>query len=317
MQRFSTEAIPARERLAAIHDFVGRHVAGRQFSLTGGAARIELAVLDLPGAMIGHAHYSPITGTRTRAMLADGRDDFLFATHNADHKISTNGGPALVVKAGELIAVSEAASSEFTLSEVRARVVALSRARLAGLLPQVERKAAHHVPAGASSLALFSGYADLLHATPPENDKAKHAASVHLHELAALVLDGFAGGETERSERSIRAARLELVKKEMLARLGEPDLSIGAVARSQSVSPRYLQRLFEADGRTFSEFLRDSRLDLALSLLRGADPNSASIAAIAFEAGFNDLSNFNRGFRRRFGMTPSDVRAETIRRRGH
>jgi AraC-like DNA-binding protein len=40
------------------------------------------------------------------------------------------------------------------------------------------------------------------------------------------------------------------------------------------------------------------------------DPNltDRSISALAFEAGFGDLSYFNRTFRRRFGMTPSDVR---------
>jgi AraC-like DNA-binding protein len=42
-----------------------------------------------------------------------------------------------------------------------------------------------------------------------------------------------------------------------------------------------------------------------------ADPRRADrmISAIAFAAGFGDLSYFNRTFRRRFGMTPSDVRA--------
>ena len=41
------------------------------------------------------------------------------------------------------------------------------------------------------------------------------------------------------------------------------------------------------------------------------DPRYAdlTIGAIAFEAGFGDLSTFNRNFRRHFGVTPSDVRA--------
>jgi AraC-like DNA-binding protein len=34
-----------------------------------------------------------------------------------------------------------------------------------------------------------------------------------------------------------------------------------------------------------------------------------TITEIAFEAGFNDLSYFNRTFRRRYSATPSDVRA--------
>jgi AraC-like DNA-binding protein len=33
-----------------------------------------------------------------------------------------------------------------------------------------------------------------------------------------------------------------------------------------------------------------------------------TISAIAFAAGFGDLSHFNRAFRRHFGKTPSDTR---------
>jgi AraC-like DNA-binding protein len=37
-----------------------------------------------------------------------------------------------------------------------------------------------------------------------------------------------------------------------------------------------------------------------------------AIIDIAFAAGFGDVSHFNRVFRRRFGATPSDVRAVAI-----
>ena len=45
------------------------------------------------------------------------------------------------------------------------------------------------------------------------------------------------------------------------------------------------------------------------------DPRFAerTITAIAYEAGFGDLSYFNRAFRRRYGETPSDVRAAAVR----
>jgi AraC-like DNA-binding protein len=35
-----------------------------------------------------------------------------------------------------------------------------------------------------------------------------------------------------------------------------------------------------------------------------------TISAIAFQSGFGDLPRFNRGFRRQFGMTPSDFRQQ-------
>lgn len=174
----------------------------------------------------------------------------------------------------------------------------------------------YHIPRDAPGMALFTAYSDLLRQHPPENEALAQAANNHLNELIALVLGGSVKGGTERNEHSIRAARLELIKKEVEARLRDPELSIGAIARSHGVTPRYVQRLFEAEGVTFSEFLLDRRLELALSLLHEAGARGGRISEIAYEAGFCDLSHFNRCFRRRYGTTPSEVKADAMRRRG-
>ena len=52
------------------------------------------------------------------------------------------------------------------------------------------------------------------------------------------------------------------------------------------------------------------RLACAHRLL--TDPRLAAekISSIAVDAGFGDLSYFNRAFRRRFGETPSGIRAQ-------
>lgn len=39
-----------------------------------------------------------------------------------------------------------------------------------------------------------------------------------------------------------------------------------------------------------------------------------TVSAIAFEAGFGDVSYFNRRFRRRYGGSPTDVRHNTADR---
>jgi len=66
--------------------------------------------------------------------------------------------------------------------------------------------------------------------------------------------------------------------------------------------------LFESEGTTFTEYVLAQRLAHAHRML--TDPRRAvdKISTIASDAGFNDLSYFNRTFRRRFGATPSDVR---------
>ena len=84
------------------------------------------------------------------------------------------------------------------------------------------------------------------------------------------------------------------------------------VAARQGIAPAIL-KLFDLEGTTFTEFDVSERLSRARRML--ADPRFAgqTIASIAYDAGFADLSNFNRGFRQRYGVTPSDVKAAAQR----
>lgn len=58
-------------------------------------------------------------------------------------------------------------------------------------------------------------------------------------------------------------------------------------------------------GASFTSRLNKLRLRKAAELLQHAQRR---ISDVAFECGFNDLSYFNRCFRRRFGLTPSVAR---------
>jgi AraC-like DNA-binding protein len=130
-----------------------------------------------------------------------------------------------------------------------------------------------------------------------------------VHDLVALTLGATRDSSAIAGGRGIRAARLHAIKTDILSNLAARDLSIDVVARRHSISPRYVRKLFESAGTSFSDFVVDRRL--ARAHRRLTDPRFAAhtISAIAFEAGFGDLSYFNRLFRRRYGATPSDVRA--------
>jgi AraC-like DNA-binding protein len=84
---------------------------------------------------------------------------------------------------------------------------------------------------------------------------------------------------------------------------------VANVAHELGVTPRYLQRLFEADGKTFSSFLTEQRLKRAHRMLREPDFAERPVSSIAYDVGFGDLSYFNRCFRRAYGATPSNVRS--------
>jgi len=76
------------------------------------------------------------------------------------------------------------------------------------------------------------------------------------------------------------------------------------VAQRVGVSPSHLYRLFvEHTGRKPSDYRSDRRVEQAKALL--AVPG-ARIVDVAFEAGFGSVSQFNRAFRQRAGMTPRE-----------
>ena len=59
---------------------------------------------------------------------------------------------------------------------------------------------------------------------------------------------------------------------------------------------------------TVSQYLLEGRLAFARQLLSNPRLADRTISSIAGATGFSDLSYFNRTFRRRYSVTPSDVR---------
>ena len=114
--------------------------------------------------------------------------------------------------------------------------------------------------------------------------------------------------------RGLRVARLRAIKADIAERLAAPELSVESVAMRQRVSPRYVQMLFEQEGTTFSQYVIGQRLVRAYRMLTNPLFADRSITSVAFDAGFGDLSYFNRAFRRCYGATPSEVRVEAGRR---
>jgi AraC family transcriptional regulator len=132
--------------------------------------------------------------------------------------------------------------------------------------------------------------------------------ALRLAGAVTAVLAGTKGrtpAPSRRHERQITAAlrRIE-------AQADEP-LSLADLAHEAAMSPYHFLRSFRAlVGMTPHQFVLYTRLNrAAVRLRRTAD----SISAIAFAAGFNDLSTFNRRFQRIMGLSPSAYRASSPR----
>jgi AraC-like DNA-binding protein len=100
---------------------------------------------------------------------------------------------------------------------------------------------------------------------------------------------------------------IQVVKaREFIAEHQDEDLCLDQVANYVHTSTYYFCKLFKkATGLTFTEYLTRIRVEKARSLL--AD-RQKRISEIAFEVGFQSLSQFNRAFLRIAGQSPTVFR---------
>jgi AraC-like DNA-binding protein len=85
-------------------------------------------------------------------------------------------------------------------------------------------------------------------------------------------------------------------------------LTLAALAQSLSLGEATLRALInqELGYRNFNDFLHHHRLQAASVRLAAED---LPILSIALECGYGSIGPFNRAFRQRFGMTPTEYRA--------
>jgi AraC-like DNA-binding protein len=183
-------------------------------------------------------------------------------------------------------------------------------------VPSLESVMLRPARADEPAMMILRAYCKQLASLPAEmSANFANVASGQLAELVGNVFDPTADAVRAAEFGGVRAARLQAIKQSVAQRLGDFDLSVGQIAARLRVSPRYVQMLFESEGTTFSQYVLAERLARAHRMLQDPRFIARNISEIAYQAGFGDLSNFNHAFRRRYGVTPSDVRADAVRAR--
>ena len=128
-----------------------------------------------------------------------------------------------------------------------------------------------------------------------------------LYELS--VSDGvkvLASSSFSHTESNVESSRIQKVKQYVNVHYPEP-LKLDDIADLVGMSPVAFSRFFrQRTGRTLSDYIIDIRLGYAARMLVDSSKN---ISEICYECGFNNLSNFNRTFKAKRGLTPRDFRA--------
>ncbi|MEU1426588.1 AraC family transcriptional regulator [Nocardia sp. NPDC005746] len=85
-------------------------------------------------------------------------------------------------------------------------------------------------------------------------------------------------------------------------------MTVESIAAHFGITRRQLERALKLSGTTPYSFLLTTRLERAEKRLRDPILCRRSIADIAYASGFSTLSTFNRAYRDKYGVTPSQIR---------
>jgi AraC-like DNA-binding protein len=88
----------------------------------------------------------------------------------------------------------------------------------------------------------------------------------------------------------------------------DPELGADALALKFHCSQRYVHKLFSTTGRSVGEHVNGLRILVCTRNLLDHVHQRATVAEIAFNAGFRDISYFNRLFKRSTGLAPREFR---------
>ncbi len=309
--RFSSCGVPEGAVMEYMYDYCCLAAARMHGDMCGSLPpAIDLEVLPLENVALGRGTIRGLSLARTTALMStDSIDSVLLSLSSSTfHYRSRQDPDPTPVHPGELLVSSYGSPKQLFWNQTNhVRSLQLDRKRLSRLLPGFDPETTHRITVDHRTSLLFR-YVDILFDDDLRDSSLLGAAADHLFDLTALAL-GTTGDYAEHArERGVRAARLASIKEELRQRFGEPDLSVGELAHRHGISVRYLQTLFEQEGTTYSGFLAQQRLEFAAKRLRDVRYRHLRVADIAFDAGYSDLTAFNRAFRKFHGETPTQMR---------
>ena len=315
--QFSSDDLPAPERFDVWRDTLTRKLLHFAIDLVPGHAfKARASLRSHHEVRVGFGEISPSVHRRTRQMVACDNGDLTFLVNlqgasafcQADREIELGEGDATVLDCAEAATfVHHQAGKLLCFRFSPETLLPFLFAPRDGVARLIDRRS--------PSLRLLVSYLSMLEHDEiemAERPDISRAVVHHLSDLLALTLGAHRDAVAFAAGRGVRAARFRSVKLYIAGRIGPHPLDVEEVARHEGVSPRYVRKLFESEGGSFTAHVRDARLKRAHDMLINPRFAAMSITSIAYDVGFNDLSNFNRAFRRLFELTPREARVKAL-----
>lgn len=314
--RAATRSLSEKDRLSYMREFYGRQLVGLDLEpLPGAGFDMDMAALQFGRVSIGYGSLSPLAAERSKTLAADGNHKIMLGTYGAPFQSIDARGNELIIAPGDALVMSMDQPVRWLFRERSVTTaIHVDPEALRSLLPTFDPRGPARLAVGASGLDLLFSYARSIARVTDVSALPDELPARQLLELAAFTLGNVRHPDEVGATASVRAARLAAIRADVRGLFHQQGLSARDLAARHGIGVRHLQSLFEESGVTFTAYLQSVRLDFARARLAEA-PDFMRILDIALDAGFSDLSTFNRLFRARFGDTPTALRREAARRR--
>jgi AraC-like DNA-binding protein len=310
---FSTEQFRERERITAWREFIGRMFCKVNIEPHSPERFTSSATMRvLPGLGIVSGNCSPLSYVQSPDLVEN--DDVILTVSSQPWELQRC-GRAIVFGHGDATVTSAADTGTYSLPfGGRHFGVRVPFALMSPLVTGIEDAFGKRIPADTPALQLLIHYlGGIRNIAGPDTHELQRRAAAHVHELLALAIGATKDAAEGARRGGQHAARLGAIKDDIAGMLDQEDLSLATLAARYRCTPRSIQRLFEAEGTTFSEYLMAQRLARAHRVLTDPRNTGQKISSVAFDCGFGDLSYFHRSFRRHYGESPAAMRAEAAR----
>ena len=309
LTRVAPSRLPVEEFQRRLYQICGvfqaEPVRGRDM-LTGG-----ILLEDRAGFEMAHVAKDLQTVRRTRRDIRkDSGENYFLIVQEEGRAMMSQRECAQMLQPGDMILIDSAVPSEFHFFGSFGRQLSVH-------LPRTEMQARFgEAISGGICLAATDPTAMAITAvlaksfSSPGNEEQRSCLREAVFCLVgAMIHDRDAGTAARRFDADLSGARLFERGLAYIDRsFTDGDLTIGQIATDLGVSIRQLQRAFAFVGATPNTYLLQKRLEFACQLLlaRKNGRNDVLISSIAYACGFNDISYFNRQFRRAFSCAPRE-----------
>jgi AraC-like DNA-binding protein len=312
--RFSLDGVPEGQRSSLLREFFGQQLTKYDYEPEPGADLVaDLVIRALPGLVMIAGREHGFHAIRSRRTVTEENSD--------DIALGVNlGGPMRINRDGQELTLDDGEAILASLADIfrinhrppgGMLALRVPRNQIAPLVEGIDDLCYRRIPAGSLALKFLIDYVKVAEGEQRVASPELQALFVrHVQDLMALTAGATRDAVEHAKCGGLRAARLHAIKKDIASSLDQPNLSVTTLAARHGLTPRCVQRLFETDGTTFTEYVLSERLRRAYRMLVDPRRQSDKITSIAWDCGFGDISHFNHVFRRRYGVTPSDVRAQ-------